>query len=138
MNHIRPKQSVWGKFVRWVGQHTKISLGLAIACTVVAAGLVGGALLWPGGEQSAAAPAVAQKTQTPAALTKYYSPLTGLEVPDEATTKRQVTAIMIENSPFARPQSGIKPAGVVFEAIAEGGITRFLTCLLYTSDAADE
>lgn len=34
---------------------------------------------------------------------------------------------MIENSPDARPQSGIKDAGVVFEAVAEGGITRFLT-----------
>ena len=33
---------------------------------------------------------------------------------------------MIENSPDARPQSGIKQAGVVYEAIAEGGITRFL------------
>ena len=34
---------------------------------------------------------------------------------------------MIENSPDARPQSGIDQAGVVFEAVAEGGITRFLT-----------
>lgn len=34
---------------------------------------------------------------------------------------------MIENSPDARPQSGLYNAGVVFEAIAEGGITRFLT-----------
>jgi hypothetical protein len=34
---------------------------------------------------------------------------------------------MIENSIFARPQSGIKQAGVVFEAIAEGGITRLAT-----------
>jgi hypothetical protein len=33
---------------------------------------------------------------------------------------------MIENSPDARPQSGLKQAGVVYEAIAEGGITRFL------------
>ncbi len=31
---------------------------------------------------------------------------------------------MLENSPSARPQSGIKDSGVVFEAIAEGGITR--------------
>jgi hypothetical protein len=57
----------------------------------------------------------------------YYSPLSGEAVPDEASTKQAVTAIMIENSPDARPQSGIKAAGVVFEAIAEGGITRFLT-----------
>lgn len=56
---------------------------------------------------------------------KFYSPLTGVEVPDEAATKQQVTGIMIENSPDARPQSGLKDSGVVFEAIAEGGITRF-------------
>jgi hypothetical protein len=33
---------------------------------------------------------------------------------------------MIENSTYARPQAGLKDAGVVYEAIAEGGITRFL------------
>lgn len=54
------------------------------------------------------------------------SPLTGVEV-DLALTKLPVTAVMIENSPDARPQSGLRDAGVVFEAIAEGGITRFLT-----------
>lgn len=57
---------------------------------------------------------------------KIYSPLTGKEV-SESDSKRPVTAIMIENSPSARPQSGLKDSGVVFEAIAEGGITRFLT-----------
>lgn len=66
---------------------------------------------------------------------KYYSPLTGLEVPDEAATKQPVTAIMIENSPDARPQSGLKQAGVVYEAIAEGGITRFLA--LYQESKPD-
>lgn len=57
---------------------------------------------------------------------KIYSPLTGAEVTDEALAKRPVTGIMIENSPDARPQSGLKDAGIVYEAIAEGGITRFL------------
>lgn len=57
---------------------------------------------------------------------KYYSPLTGREVADEASTKHPVLAVMIENSPDARPQSGLKDAGVVFEAVAEGGITRFI------------
>lgn len=37
-----------------------------------------------------------------------------------------ITGIMIENSDDARPQSGLSNAGVVFEALAEGGITRFL------------
>jgi hypothetical protein len=58
---------------------------------------------------------------------KYYSLLTGEEVGNEAATKQAVTAIMLENSPDSRPQSGIKQAGIVYEAIAEGGITRFLT-----------
>lgn len=53
------------------------------------------------------------------------SPLSGLPV-SSALAKRPVTAIMIENSPDARPQSGLDKAGVVFEAIAEGGITRFV------------
>lgn len=53
------------------------------------------------------------------------SPLTGLDV-SEKLAERPVTGVMIENSPQARPHSGLNDAGVVFEAIAEGGITRFL------------
>jgi DUF3048 family protein len=56
-----------------------------------------------------------------------YSTLTGLPIADTSVNDRPVTAIMIENSQDARPQSGLNQAGVVFEAIAEGGITRFLT-----------
>ena len=63
----------------------------------------------------------------------YYSPLTGRETTKEKT-ERPVTAVMIENSPDARPQSGLTEAGVVFEAIAEGGITRFVT-LFQEADA---
>ena len=39
--------------------------------------------------------------------------------------KRPVIAIQVENSPDARPQSGLKDAGVIFETVVEGGITRF-------------
>lgn len=56
----------------------------------------------------------------------YYSRLTGLEVKDKASETQATTCIMIENSPDARPQSGLKDAGVIYEAIAEGGITRFM------------
>ena len=65
------------------------------------------------------------QTEKPTSI-KYYSPLTGREVSDQAATKRLVLAVMIENSPEARPQSSLKEAGVVFEAVAEGGITRFI------------
>lgn len=56
----------------------------------------------------------------------YYSRLTGKEVADKETADRPATCIMIENSPDARPQSGLGEAGVIYEAIAEGGITRFM------------
>lgn len=52
------------------------------------------------------------------------SRLTGVQI-DPELNKRPVTSIQIENSPDARPQSGLKDAGVIFEAVAEGGITRF-------------
>jgi hypothetical protein len=62
------------------------------------------------------------------------STLTGLPV-DPSVNKRTVTGVMIENTTFARPQSGLGQAGVVFEAVAEAGITRFLA--LYQDTAPD-
>lgn len=67
-------------------------------------------------------PVVQQKPEPP--KTSEPSRLSGIEIPIELN-KRPVTSIMIENSPDARPQSGLKDAGIVFEAVAEGGITRF-------------
>ncbi len=47
---------------------------------------------------------------------------------------RRPMGIMIENHKEARPQSGISSADVVYEAVAEGGITRFLS-IFYCKDA---
>lgn len=52
------------------------------------------------------------------------APLTGLAVEEKIT--RRPLAVTIENSPAARPQSGLREADVVYEVLAEGGITRFL------------
>lgn len=67
---------------------------------------------------------VTMKKPTPVPTT-VASKLTGLPVAP-SINNLPVTAVMIENSTFARPQSGLAEAGVVFEAIAEGGITRFV------------
>jgi len=40
--------------------------------------------------------------------------------------KRRPLAVMIENHADARPQSGLQSADIVYEAVAEGGITRFM------------
>jgi hypothetical protein len=67
---------------------------------------------------------VSKVTPTPTATT-IVSRLTGDPV-TAAQSTLPVTAVMIENSLQARPQSGLGEAGVVFEALAEGGITRFV------------
>lgn len=47
--------------------------------------------------------------------------------------KRRPMGIMIENSKAARPQSGLSSADVIYEAVAEGGITRLLA-VFYCQD----
>lgn len=44
---------------------------------------------------------------------------------DKANPEHSIYAVQIENSPDARPQSGLKDADIISEAVAEGGITRF-------------
>jgi hypothetical protein len=52
-------------------------------------------------------------------------PLTGLPAPSAEAITTRVVSVKIENSPAARPQTGLDKADVVYEVIAEGGITRF-------------
>lgn len=56
-----------------------------------------------------------------------YSRLTGLEITDDALNSSPTFCIQIPNGSTdgGRPQAGLTQAGVVFEAIAETGITRF-------------
>lgn len=44
----------------------------------------------------------------------------------EKWEKRRPMGIMVQNHTEARPQSGLSSADVLYEAVAEGGITRFL------------
>ncbi len=48
--------------------------------------------------------------------------------------KQRPLGVMIENHENARPQSGLSGADVIYEAVAEGGITRFLA-EFYCQDA---
>lgn len=110
----------------WVGAHRVASLCIGgIILIALDAGI--GWYLFNQASQQPAIPVSKTVKTTFKPKPVFYSPLTGVKVKDDAATKAAVTAIMIENSPDARPQSGLKDAGVIFEAIAEGGITRFLT-----------
>jgi hypothetical protein len=50
--------------------------------------------------------------------------------------KHRPLGVMIENSIDARPQSGLSGADTIYEAVAEGGITRFLA-IFYCQDAGE-
>lgn len=68
-------------------------------------------------------------TIDPAAPKTEVCPINGqkfTKIEKEAWDKRRPLLVMIENHEEARPQSGLSKADVVYEAIAEGGITRFM------------
>lgn len=59
-------------------------------------------------------------------------PFTGAKAPDEKAVTKRPLSVKIENSPAARPQTGLNSADVVYESIAEGGITRF-NCIFHST-----
>ncbi len=114
------------KFGRWFkGLNKKQKAIFIFVVLLVLAGIGFGAVKALNKPKPAPVVQKEEKVEPPKPTTE-PSKLTGIQVPFDMN-KRPVTGIMIENSPDARPQSGLKDAGVVFEAIAEGGITRFLT-----------
>lgn len=118
------KQPHFARVKAFFKRHRKLSIVLGAILLLLVSGTATFALLYQKPVETKPV-AVAQPAPQPKPVV-YYSPLTGMKVKDEATTKLPVTGVMIENSPDARPQSGLKDAGVVYEAIAEGGITRFM------------
>lgn len=112
-------------FKQWLKSITKKQW---IIISIVAVLILGGAFAawWFWLKPEPAAPVVTEPQPEPEPESDTVaSNLSGLQV-DPAVNKRAVTGIMIENSEAARPQSGLSGASVVFETIAEGGITRFL------------
>ncbi|MGZ8753325.1 MAG: DUF3048 domain-containing protein, partial [Acidimicrobiia bacterium] len=76
-----------------------------------------------GGEDAQATKKAGQSTTT--TLAPPTAPLTGLADPSGASLTRPALIIKIENTPEARPQTGLEAADVVFEEVVDGGITRF-------------
>jgi len=122
---------LWPRLHRWISEHHKIVWIVSGVLAICAGGVTTFLILSQKPTVASPAPVV-KVAEKPKPKPKYYSTLTGNLVATEAISKQAVTGIMIENSPDARPQSGLKDSGVVFEAIAEGGITRFL--VLYQAE----
>ncbi len=93
-------------------------------------------LVWPGcfgsrsqgGSLQNGNKAASERPGNPQALVR--CPLSGEMVPEDAAGRRPL-AVMVENAPEARPQSGLDRADVVYEILTEGAITRFLAVYLH-------
>jgi len=120
------KPKLWARLRQFVSKHRKAVIISSAVFLAICAGGIAAYVLFSKKPVVTEKPKVTKEVVAIVEPVKYYSPLTGILVANEAATKQAVTGIMIENSPEARPQSGLKDSGVVFEAIAEGGITRFL------------
>lgn len=123
----------WTRASKWFKALSRKQKAALIVAAVVALSAIGGglyALLKDNGPKVKVVPAANVKPVPKS--DKVPSTLTGLLVAPDVN-KVPVTAVMIENSRDARPQSGLSDAGVVFEAIAEGGITRFMALYQDTS-----
>lgn len=110
-------------FMRWL-PHTKKQkiLYSALAVVLICSGGAG----WVVTHRKPVVVAEQPRPIIKAAPQPIYSNLSGLPITDASLNSKPVTAVMIENSLDARPQSGLADAGVVFEAVAEGGVTRFM------------
>jgi hypothetical protein len=95
---------------------------IAAACALPAVLVLGAC----SGDQPAPANDVAETDpESPTVPEPDVCPLTGQD-PKNVETSRPAVAVKVENSPQARPQSGLEEADLVFEERVEGGITRFL------------
>lgn len=117
-----PNRTNGVKDYTWGAKRSRKTLFIIIGAVVVV-GAVAASLIIFGGKS----PTPSGNTSTPTSNTKAQQArkIDGVTVnADEANIFP--VAVMIENLVSARPQSGLRDANVVYEALAEGGITRFL------------
>ena len=118
----------------WLKRHWKLITVAGILVVALAGGAAAFVLTKPSSKTAVTPVKQSLPTPVPTPVTK-LSPLTGLPM-DPALADRPVSSVIIENHPDARPQSGLSQAGVVYEALAEGGITRFQAFFLDQQPAA--
>ncbi len=106
-------------------------LAAAAALSLLAAATACGSS--PDKPVDAAAPSssvIAETSTTPPPAPPVW-PLTGTIAPDADVVERSAVAVKMDNSPDARPQTGLNEADIVYELLVEG-ITRY--ALVYQSE----
>ena len=64
-------------------------------------------------------------SEEPPVVVTYTNPLTGMPM-EEDTANQKPVAIMLNNIKAAMPQQGNSQADIIYEVLAEGGITRMM------------
>lgn len=104
---------------------TRMRIALVTSALLVAALLGAGCSAKKPAEVTSAWPQANSEKVIPAPPVPPTWPLSGLVAPNAASGKKRPLSIKVENSPVARPQTGLNSADVVYETVTEGGITRF-------------
>ncbi len=113
-----------------VPSQKKPKVWLWILAGLALAGIVGGTFLYVKGRGYTAENMVPNgDTNSVVDPTKIENPLTGEKFPEGAAewVDDRPLGVMVNNHVDARPQSGLIHSDIVYEVVAEGGITRFLT-----------
>lgn len=120
--------------------HTRVLIGTYLVfggfltgIVLTAHAVVGWRLLFPRPTETARA-AVLVREEIPPPPQQYTRRLDGVLVASQPEADAVPVGIMVENLTTTRPQSGLGAARVVYETLAEGGITRFLALFLPGDD----
>jgi hypothetical protein len=115
------------------GGRVVLTLAAVIVLGLIGAGI--GVLASSGPSHKAAAGTTTTSTTGASSTTttrgkvhvaSHFCPLTGTLAPQGKVPRRPALGVKIGNDPSSRPQSGLPDADIVYEEMAEGGITRYL------------
>lgn len=125
---LSEKKSFWSKLkIFWSKPKNRIIVEIVFGVIIIA---VVGLVLWRWSrdnfgikkEEPVKSTVVGETAPTPETG---ISILDGTAVPKDLANRHPL-AVVVENHVDARPQSGLSAASIVYEGIAEGGITRYL------------
>src|SRR3990170_4351690 len=109
----------------------KIGFLMSVILGFIVTALLGGGYWYIKSQESAQNPVIPNpnSNEPTTKVTEIMNPLTGKMFPETAANwfEDRPFGVMMNNHVDARPQSGLIYADIVYEVVAEGGITRFLT-----------
>lgn len=119
---IKPKKAKKTQKTKSQTSRKKFIIICAILFVTVAGGVIATMMLL---SKKPATPSSSDETNAPEDP-KYYSRLSGLEINNAKLNDSPIFCIQVPNGiDGARPHAGLQEAAIVYEAIAEAGITRF-------------